>query len=87
MKGQAPYHVEFRWVYRPPLPFGLDPAARQAMIQQRLAEIFDDIDRASRREPPRTRDWIPISPPGAKAADGGGHSARPTWDSEGKPES
>jgi hypothetical protein len=85
MKGQAPYHVEFRWVHRPPLPFGLEPAARQAMIQERLAEIFDDIDRASRREPPRTREWVPIrTTPAAKAVDGAGHGPRPTWDSEGR---
>jgi hypothetical protein len=83
MKGQAPYHVEFRWVYRPPIPFGLEPVARQAMIQERLAEIFDDIDRASRREPPRTRDWMPIrSTPAAEAADDGRHDVRPTRDGE-----
>jgi hypothetical protein len=44
MKGQAPYQIEFRWVYRPPIPVGLDPAAREAMVAQRLEEIFDDID-------------------------------------------
>jgi hypothetical protein len=43
MKGQAPYQIEFRWVYRPPIPAGLDPAAREAMVAQRLEEIFDEI--------------------------------------------
>lgn len=47
MQGQAPYHIEFRWMYRPPIPPGLDSAARQALIDQRLRAISDlDDDRA-----------------------------------------
>ena len=79
MKGQAPYQIEFRWVYRPPIPFGLEPEARQALIQERLAEIFDDIDRASRGEE------TPVSTPtrGAIAGHGnGGRGIRPTRDGE-----
>jgi hypothetical protein len=83
MKGQAPYHVEFRWVYRPPLPFGLEPAARQAMIQERLAEIFDDVDRASRGEPARVNAWVPVRrTPAANVAEGASHGLRPTRDAE-----
>ena len=44
MKGQAPYQIEFRWVYRAPIPVGLDPAAREAMVAQRLEQIFAEID-------------------------------------------
>ncbi len=44
MRGQAPYLIEFRWVYGPPIPVGLDPAARKAMIEQRIPEIFQAID-------------------------------------------
>jgi hypothetical protein len=50
MKGEAPYMVEFRWVYRPPIPFGLDPAAREALIRQRFEEeeIHDDLQTDAR---------------------------------------
>ncbi len=44
MRGQAPYLIEFRWVYGPPIPVGLDPAVRKAMIEQRIPEIFQAID-------------------------------------------
>ena len=44
MRGQAPYLIEFRWVYGPPIPVGLDPAARKAMIEQRIPEIFQASD-------------------------------------------
>ena len=40
MRGQAPYDVEFRWTLGAPLPAGLDPQARAAMIEQRIQEIF-----------------------------------------------
>lgn len=33
MRGQAPYDIEFRWTYAPPLPVGLDPDARRAMVE------------------------------------------------------
>ena len=39
MAGKAPYDIRFRWVYGPPLPAGLTPAAREAMIRQRIEEI------------------------------------------------
>jgi hypothetical protein len=41
MKGEAPYDIKFRWVYGPPPPAGLDSQARQAMIRQRIEEIFE----------------------------------------------
>jgi hypothetical protein len=44
MKGEAPYDIKFRWVYGPPIPAGLDPQARQAMIRQQLEEIFEGCD-------------------------------------------
>jgi len=40
IKGQAPYLLEFRWTYGPPLPVGLDAEARQALLAQRLPEIL-----------------------------------------------
>src|ERR1043165_4986580 len=43
MKGVAPYLVEFRWVCRPPIPVGLDPAAREALIQRRFEEALEEI--------------------------------------------
>jgi hypothetical protein len=50
MKGQAPHRIEFRWVYRPPIPVGLDPAAREALVIQQIEEIFEEIDRSPRNE-------------------------------------
>jgi hypothetical protein len=40
MHGQAPYEIAFRWVYGPPLPVGLAPEARHALIAERIAQIF-----------------------------------------------
>ena len=37
MRGQAPYLLEFRWVYGPPIPVGLDPEARETLIAQRAS--------------------------------------------------
>jgi hypothetical protein len=42
LHGQAPYELAFRWLYRPPIPAGLAPEARRAMIEQRVREIFDE---------------------------------------------
>jgi 5-methylcytosine-specific restriction endonuclease McrA len=47
LQGEAPYDLAFRWVYRPPLPIGLDPVARDAMIRQRIEEIFTELEPAS----------------------------------------
>lgn len=41
MQGEAPYHLQFRWIYGPPLPLGLDPRARLAMIQERVRELLE----------------------------------------------
>ena len=40
MHGQAPYDIAFHWVSGPPLPVGLAPEAREALIRDRIAEIF-----------------------------------------------
>ena len=50
MQGQAPYLIEFRWVYGPPIPVGLDPAARKAVIDQRVQEISQASDETLRNE-------------------------------------
>jgi len=44
MRGEAPYHIQFRWVYGPPLPAGLEPEARRALISQRVREFFERAD-------------------------------------------
>jgi hypothetical protein len=54
IQGLAPYHIEFRWVYGPPIPVGLSPEGRKAMLAQRL----DDILRASAA----LNGWSPESP-------------------------
>jgi hypothetical protein len=41
MQGQAPYLIEFRWVYGPPIPVGLDSDARNMLIAQQLHEILE----------------------------------------------
>jgi len=51
MRGQAPYLIEFRWVYGPPIPVGLDPAARKAAIEQRIQESFQASDATLRNDP------------------------------------
>ena len=43
LRGKAPYEIEIRWMYGPPLPLGLTPEARQAMVQQRIAKIFEGL--------------------------------------------
>ncbi|TMQ21702.1 MAG: HNH endonuclease [Deltaproteobacteria bacterium] len=40
MAGEAPYDIKFRWVYGPPLPAGLAPEAREAMLRQQVEEIL-----------------------------------------------
>jgi hypothetical protein len=53
MQGLAPYHIAFRWVYGPPIPVGLTPEARRAMVLQQLDEVLG----ASHAVPPE--DWLP----------------------------
>jgi hypothetical protein len=43
MQGKAPYGIQVHWVYGPPLPVGLDPEARQALILERIAKIFEQV--------------------------------------------
>jgi len=43
MQGKAPYGIQVHWVYGPPLPTGLDPEARQALIRERIAKIVEQV--------------------------------------------
>lgn len=43
MRGQAPYLIEFRWVYGAPIPVGLSPDARKTRIAQGLHEIIERV--------------------------------------------
>jgi hypothetical protein len=50
MRGQAPYGIQVHWMYGPPLPIGLAPEARQALIRERIAKIFEQM--SSSTHPP-----------------------------------
>jgi hypothetical protein len=39
IQREASYQIRVHWVYGPPIPVGLDPGARRAMIMQRLDEV------------------------------------------------
>jgi hypothetical protein len=41
MTGQAPYQIEFRWVYGDPIPVGLDPDTRRNVIGQRYVDALE----------------------------------------------
>jgi hypothetical protein len=43
IQGKAPYGIQVHWVYGPPLPVGLVPEARQALIQERIARICEQV--------------------------------------------
>ena len=66
MQGEAPYGIQVHWVYGAPLPLGLDPEARQVLLRERIAKIFErmasDADSpAEARESTRpTRDLSPV---------------------------
>jgi hypothetical protein len=49
VKGEAPYLVEFRWTFGGPVPLGLDPAARSALITQQIDHIFEQLEREQAR--------------------------------------
>jgi hypothetical protein len=55
MQGQAPYGIQVHWVYGPPLPIGLDPEARQVLIRERIAKIFEHMS-SSPDSPTRVRE-------------------------------
>src|SRR6185436_19468641 len=40
IQGRAPYELELRWTYGPPTPVGLTPAARAALIDERVSELL-----------------------------------------------
>ena len=52
MHGQAPYEIAFRWVYGPPLPVGLEPEARHALIAERIAQISAGVLPMAGSSPP-----------------------------------
>jgi hypothetical protein len=64
LQGEAPYELAFRWVYRPPLPIGLDPGAREALVRQRIEEIFTELQVESPVDAPESgrpsRDREPV---------------------------
>jgi hypothetical protein len=43
IRGRAPYELELRWTYAPPIPLGLTPAAREALIDQRLSDVLAGV--------------------------------------------
>jgi len=43
IRGQAPYELELRWNYGSPMPAGLTPAAREALIDERVSEILAQL--------------------------------------------
>jgi hypothetical protein len=58
MTGEAPYGINFSWIYGPPIPIGLDPEARGMMIRQRIEKIFDSLNReTSPRHAQRPPSW------------------------------
>jgi hypothetical protein len=66
MQGQAPYGIAFRWTYGPPIPAGLGPEARKAMVTQRVNEILERV-------------WAPDASPGGAT---GERTRCPTWDAD-----
>ena len=50
MQGQAPYGIQVHWVYGAPLPLGLAPEARQVLLRERIAKIFEQL--SSNTDPP-----------------------------------
>jgi len=60
MQGQAPYGIQVHWVYGTPLPLGLDPETRQALLRERIAKIFDQLSLEDREHMRPTRDSSPV---------------------------
>jgi hypothetical protein len=58
VSGRAPYELEFEWVWGAPIPVGLAPEARRALVAERMETILsasarpalDERARATRRE-------------------------------------
>jgi hypothetical protein len=70
MQGQAPYGIQVHWVYGPPLPLGLGPEARQAMIAERIARIFAQMSSDSGSPPELGSARVPAGTSGlAKGTD------------------
>ena len=40
MTGQAPYFIQFRWLYGDPIPIGLDPETRSKLVGQRYYDAL-----------------------------------------------
>src|SRR5262245_54961734 len=43
IRGRAPYELELRWAYGPPIPVGLTSVEREALIDQRVSELLAQI--------------------------------------------
>jgi hypothetical protein len=41
MRGDAPYEIQFRWTYGPPMPFGLPLEEQRTLIRRRIEAIFE----------------------------------------------
>jgi hypothetical protein len=50
IQGQAPYHLQYRWVYSSPIPVGVSPEARRAMVAQRLHDSLRSCQAAPAEE-------------------------------------
>src|SRR5690349_8166886 len=66
MQGQAPYGIQVHWVYGAPLPLGLAPEARQALLRERIAKIFEQLS-SSTDSPTKPRDHTRPVRDGARA--------------------
>jgi hypothetical protein len=85
VRGRAPYEVEFHWL-APPIPLGLAPAERSAMIAERVEIIM----KLARRNPPdgmmsHARDPLGTTDPDRIPPKDWARRApisRPTWDAE-----
>jgi hypothetical protein len=43
VEGRAPYELKYRWTYGPPIPIGIGPDARRALIEEQVQEIFQRL--------------------------------------------
>jgi hypothetical protein len=49
IRGRAPHDIQFQWMYGAPIPPGLQADVRQAIITQRVQDIFDARPRRTDR--------------------------------------
>ena len=73
IRGRAPHELELRWAYGPPIPVGLTPAAREALIDERVSHLLarvvpeGEVERGALSTPSadllRARDWVDATDP------------------------